>query len=51
MIFAAHDPLEGRVGATRFSLGLRDALLLAPEESAALELAGRWLDTQLVPAG
>ena len=51
LVLAAGGPLSGHVGATRFALAPRDALLLDAAESAALDLAGRWLDIRLFPVG
>jgi hypothetical protein len=49
IVLAAAGPLSGRVEGTRFDLGHHDTLLLEGAECAGLELAGRWLDTRLVP--
>jgi environmental stress-induced protein Ves len=49
IVLAAAGPLSGRVGVAPFDLGHHDALLLEGAECAGLVLAGRWLDTRLVP--
>lgn len=49
LVFAALEPLAGRAAGRPFALDRRDTLRLGPGESATLELAGRWLDIQLVP--
>lgn len=49
LIFAAHGPVAGRIGDAGLALGRHDTLHLTPEESAALTLAGRWLDIRITP--
>ena len=49
LVFAAHGLLAGAVAGEPFALGPRDTLVLGPDESVRLALAGCWLYIQLVP--
>jgi environmental stress-induced protein Ves len=49
LVFGAHGPLAGAAAWEPFALAPRDTLVLGPDESARLALAGRWLYIQLVP--
>ena len=49
LVFAARGPLAGRVGDRRFELDPGDTLWLSGSETQRLELAGAWLDIQIIP--
>jgi environmental stress-induced protein Ves len=49
LVFAADGPLAGRVGGAGFALAARDTLRLRGREAARLDLAGAWLDIQIIP--
>ena len=51
LVFAGRGPLDGRVGGRGYRLDAGDTLRLSGPDVARLELAGIWLDIQIIPGG